>query len=105
MTQRPWGGEWGGGLVNDQPGRFPVGVAERIDRSKEPRETHAYACQQHFNKEADGSGRRAFRAADWHDCVFTPAPLLCLLENGRNKTLSTQFSFTPGERRRNGDYI
>lgn len=23
-------------MVNDQPGRFPVGVAERIDRSKEP---------------------------------------------------------------------
>lgn len=30
MTQRPRGA-----LVNDQPGRFPVGVAERIDRSKD----------------------------------------------------------------------
>lgn len=35
-TCHGWGGGADtGGLVNDQPGRFSVGVAERIDRSKE----------------------------------------------------------------------
>lgn len=99
MTQRPGRGAGGGWLMINEEGFQLVSLRGSTDQ-----ETRAHAFQQHVNKEADGSGKRAFRAADWHACVFTSEPSLCLLENGSNKTASTQFSFTPGERRRNGDY-